>query len=147
MVFYGDRTTASIGRNCIEPFLPSVHVGKHVNKRGYLKAVQEAVIESYSARRTERIAPTTTQNVRPTLRLCSADNHSSNNHSNRDNFVPSGPITRTRSAKANIDSNNRERIRQRVEENSSENHTIRNAGNQNETIRIILLLFRVHCSD
>lgn len=44
--FYGDRSFASVGRHCILPFNPNVDVTKHIHKKCYVKAMQEALIES-----------------------------------------------------------------------------------------------------
>lgn len=43
--FYGDRTTASIGKSCIFPFNTKINVEKHENRKGYKKAIAEALIE------------------------------------------------------------------------------------------------------
>lgn len=47
--FYGDRTLATVGRSSITPFNSNIDVKQHLQKRGYAKAIKEALIDGIRA--------------------------------------------------------------------------------------------------
>lgn len=112
--FYGDRTLATVGRSAICPFNTNIDVKQHLQKRGYAKAIKEALIDGIRAmeetRRTvERNAAEFSQSMQSndtmkvTAKAVSANvrdtvETNSNHHRTASQSSSFGRVTRSKSA-------------------------------------------------
>lgn len=99
--FFGDCTVAKVGRHCILPFNSNIDVTKHFPRRGYVKAMQEALIEGISsmkrsiaavdqfteksnnAVKVERAVTSVTHIENPSIRNCATHSQSATNAENK----------------------------------------------------------------